>query len=70
MMFVSSVQFDKEGITTKVIRSETNMNSYISKVPHSKLWGITGKGAAPPKVTGRGRFHPPSELRGIQRRIL
>ena len=31
-----------------------------SKVPHSKLWGITGKGAALPQVTNGAAFLPPA----------
>ncbi len=31
-----------------------------SKVPHSKLWGITGKGAAPPQGTDEAAFLPPA----------
>ena len=31
-----------------------------SKLPHSKLWGITGKGAAPFQVTDGAAFIPPA----------
>jgi hypothetical protein len=43
---------------------------YGSKAPHSKLWGITGKGAPLPQVTDGLRFLSPSKLCGIQRRFL
>jgi len=40
------------------------VNEYIgqlySKVPHSKLWGITGKGATLPQVTDGAAFLPPA----------
>ena len=31
-----------------------------SKEPHSKLWGITGKGATPHRVTNGTAFIPPA----------
>ncbi len=30
-----------------------------SKTPHSLLWGITGRGIAPPQVTDEAAFIPP-----------
>jgi len=34
--------------------------SRASKLPHSKLWGITGKGAAPLRDTDEAAFIPPA----------
>jgi len=33
---------------------------YKSKVPHSKLWGITGRGTAPPQAMNGAAFLPPA----------
>jgi hypothetical protein len=41
----------------------------LSKEPHSKLWGIRGRGATPQDYV-RGRFHPASKLAGIQWNFL
>jgi hypothetical protein len=32
----------------------------VSKMPHSLVWGITGKGAAPPQGTDGAAFVPPA----------
>jgi len=42
---------------------------YNSKLPHSKLWGITGKGATPLQVTDEAAFIP-QQAEGYSAEIL
>ena len=36
---------------------------FLSKAPHSKLWGITGKGTTPHQLTDGAAFIPPPSCR-------
>jgi len=51
-------------------RFKQSLITINSKVPHSKLWGITGRGSRPTPSYEPGRFPPPSKLGGIQRSFL
>ena len=44
----------------KLCWAKPNIKNTQSKAPHSKLWGITGRGTAPPQVTDEAPFIPPS----------
>jgi S1-C subfamily serine protease len=52
-------QFD---IALLKVNFENNRDNplLVSKEPHSKLWGITGKGATPHRVTNGAAFIPPA----------
>ena len=39
--------------------ARSRRRSQRNKAPHSKLWGITGRGTAPPQVTDEAAFIPP-----------